>query len=78
MTIIQAQVTSQLLEQLESIAREESVSLEYLVERALAVQVETWMAREQVAKRSRRGSWEHFQQVLARVAEAEPEAFDRL
>ncbi len=28
--------------------------------------------------RSQRGSWEHFQQVLARVPDAEPEEFDRL
>jgi hypothetical protein len=30
------------------------------------------------AKVRQRGSWEHFQQVLARVPDVEPEEFDRL
>ncbi len=78
MTIIQAQVTEQVLQQLQTIAQQESLSLEQLVERALAMQVTAWMERDTLTKRASRGSWEHFQQVLAQVPDVEAEVFDRL
>jgi hypothetical protein len=78
MTIIQAQVTEQVLQQLQTIAQQESLSLEQLVERALAMQVTAWMERDELTKRGSRGSWEHFQQVLAQVPDVEAEAYDRL
>jgi hypothetical protein len=78
MTIIQAQVTEQVLHQLQTIAQQESLSLEQLVERALAMQVTAWMERDELTKRGSRGSWEYFQQVLAQVPDVEAEAYDRL
>ncbi len=78
MTIIQAQVSDDLLEQLQTIAQQESLSIEQVVSQALAVQVAAWTEREYLQQRSKRGSWEHFQSVLAKVPSCEPEEFDRL
>jgi predicted transcriptional regulator len=78
MTVIQAQVSDDLLEQLETIAQQQSLSIEQLVSQALAVQVEAWTEREYLQRRSQQGSWEHFQAVLAKVPSVEPEEFDRL
>ena len=78
MTVIQAQVSDDLLEQLQTIARQESVSIEQLVSQALATQVAAWTEREYLQRRSQKGSWEHFQSVLAKVPSCEPEEFDRL
>ena len=46
MTVIQAQVSDDLLEQLQTIAQQQSLSIEQLVSQALAVQVAAWTERE--------------------------------
>jgi predicted transcriptional regulator len=78
MTIIQAQVSDDLLAQLQTIAQQESLSIEQVVSQALAVQATAWLDRDTLQRRAQQGSWEHFQTVLAKVPNREPEAFDRL
>ena len=77
-TVIQVQVSDDLLEQLQMIARQQSLSIEQVVSQALGMQVAAWMEREYLQRRSQKGSWEHFQSVLAEVPSCEPEEFDRL
>jgi predicted transcriptional regulator len=78
MTIIQAQISDDLLEQLQTIAQQERLSIEQVVSQALATQVAAWTEREYLQRRSDQGRWEHFQSVLAKVPSREPEEFDRL
>ena len=78
MTVIQTQVSDDLLEQLRTIAQQQSLSIEQVVNQALAMQVEAWTEREYLQRRLQQGRWEHFQAVLAKVPSSEPEEFDRL
>lgn len=78
MTIIQTQIPDDLFEQIQSIAQQEDLSVEQVVAQALAAQVEAWTERNYLQQRSRQGSWEHFQQVLAKVPHVEPDEYDRL
>jgi thiamine monophosphate kinase len=78
MTIIQAQVSDDLLAQLQTIAQQESLSIEQVVSQALAATATAWLDRDTLQRRAQQGSWEDFQTVLAKVPKREPEAFDRL
>jgi hypothetical protein len=78
MTIIQTQVPEDLFEQIQSIAKQENLSVEQVVTQALAAQVSAWTEHNYLQQRSRQGSWAHFQQVLAKVPHVEPEECDRL
>lgn len=78
MTVIRAQVSDNLLEQLRTIAQQQSLSIEQVVSQALVVQVAAWTEQKYLQRRSQQGSWEHFQAVLAKVPSNEPEVFDRL
>jgi predicted Zn-dependent peptidase len=52
--------------------------MEQLVLMALSAQVSAWMTKDYWEERAKKGSWEQFQQVLAKVSEQEPEDYDRL
>ena len=52
MTVIQAQVSDNLLEQLQTIAQQQSLSIEQVVNQALEVQVAAWTEREYLQRRS--------------------------
>jgi hypothetical protein len=45
---------------------------------ALAAQVSAWNTKDYLEEKSRNGSWEKFQQVLAKVPAVEPEDDDKL
>ena len=77
-TVIQVQVSDDLLEQLQTIARQQSLSIEQVVSQALGMQVAAWMEREYLQRRSQKGSWEHFQSVLALVVQKSPKEAARI
>ncbi len=52
MKLIQAQVSDDLLEQLQTIAQQQSLSIEQVVNQALEVQVAAWTEREYLQRRS--------------------------
>jgi hypothetical protein len=72
MTTIQAQVPDPLVKQVEELAAQENVSVDQIVSIALAYQVSAWRTRDTVATRARRGSWEKFDGVMAKVRDVPP------
>jgi len=72
MTTIHAQVPDPLAKQVEELAEQEKVSVDQLVSIALAYQVSAWRKRDTVSERAKRGTWEKFDRVMARVRDVPP------
>ena len=60
------------------LAQRERVSLNQLVTLALAEKLSALAAEDYLEERARRGSRERFEAALAKVADAPPEAHDKL
>jgi hypothetical protein len=54
------------------LAEQEKVSMDQLVSIALAYQVSAWRKRDTMAERAKRGSWEKFDSVMAKVRDVPP------
>ena len=78
MTTLQTQIPDSLYEQLKALAEKEKLSIDELVTLSLSAQVSAWKRKDDLEARAKRGSWEKFQQVLAKVPDVEPEDYDRL
>ncbi len=78
MTQLQANIPDPLYKQIESLAARENISIEQLVAIALSAQVSAWMTKDYLEEKSKQGSWEKFEQVLAKVPDIEPEDYDKL
>jgi hypothetical protein len=76
--MIQTQVSDELLEQIQTIAQQENLSVEQVISQALITQVSVWEKHSYLQKRAKKGSWEHFQSVLSQVPDCEPDELDRL
>ncbi len=72
MTTIQAQVPDPLAKQLEELAEQEKVSIDQLVSIALAYQVSAWRKRDTISERAKRGDWQKFDRVMAKVRDVPP------
>ncbi len=72
MTTIQAQIPEPLARQIAELAKQENVSVDQLVSIALAYQVSAWRKRDTIAARAKRGSWEKFDAVMAKVRHVPP------
>ena len=75
---LNAQVPDALYKQVVSLAEKEKMSIDQLVAIALSAQVSAWMTKDYLEEKAKRGSWEKFQQVLLKVADLEPENYDKL
>jgi len=67
-----AQVPDLLTKQVEELARQEKVSVCQLVSIALACQVSAWQKRHAISERAKRGNWEKFDRVMAKVRDVPP------
>jgi hypothetical protein len=67
MKTMQAQVTDPLAKQAEELAAQEKASIDRLVSLALAYHVSARCARAIVVARAKRGKWEAFDRVMAKV-----------
>lgn len=72
MTTIKAQVPDPLAKQVAELAEQENVSVDQLVSIALAYQVSAWRKGDTVLERAKRGSWEKFDGVMAKVRDVPP------
>jgi hypothetical protein len=59
------------------LAKREGISINQFVSTALAEKLSALMAQEYLEARARRGSRKKFERVLSKVAEAEPEPYDK-
>lgn len=72
------QLPNSLHEQVCRLAEQESVSVSHLVMLALAEKVSALMTQEYLAERAERGSREKFENAMAKVADTEPEEYDKI
>ena len=75
---ISANIPDALYQQLESFAKKEQISIDGLVAIALSSQISAWLTKDYLEERAKRGSWEGFERVLAKVSDVEPDEMDRL
>ncbi len=78
MTDLTAKIPDSLYQQVAALAAKEQISIDQLVAIALSAQVSAWMTKEYLNEKAKQGSWEAFQQVLAKVPNREPDEYDRL
>ncbi|MDB9445521.1 hypothetical protein NWP21_08735 [Anabaenopsis sp. FSS-46] len=78
MSNLNIQIPEFLYKQIETLAAKENMPLEQLVAIALSAQVSAWMTKDYVEEKAKRGSWDKFQEVLAKVPDIEPEDYDKL
>lgn len=67
-----------LYQQIEILANKQSIPVEQLVTMALAAQISSWMTKDYLEEKAQQGSWEKFQQALAKVSDGEPEDYDKM
>jgi len=61
-----------------SLATDQAISLDQLVETALAAQLSAWEAKQYLTNRACRGDWNRFQAILDKVPDIKPAEEDRL
>lgn len=64
--------------QVRILAEKESVSINQLITLALAEKISALMTEDYLTERAQRGSREKFARVMVKVAQVEPEEYDRL
>ena len=72
MKTLQIHVPDPLARQVAELAEQENVTVDQLVSIALAYQVSAWRNRDTMAERAKRGSWEKFDRVMAKVRDVPP------
>lgn len=72
MTTIQAQVPDALAREVAEIAEREKVTVDQMINLALASQVGAWRKRDTIAERAKRGDWDKFDRVMAKVRNVPP------
>lgn len=78
MSTISLRLPASLHVRLRDLARKESVSINQLATLALAEKVSALMTEEYLGERAQRGDRAKFERALAKVADVEPDAQDRL
>ncbi len=86
MTTIQAQIPDYLYKQVDAmaqpllrrIAKKEGISIDMIISMALSGHIATLLPQPYLTGKAERGSWQRFQNVLAKVPDVEPDAFDRV
>ena len=77
MTTIRARVPESLYKQVAELAHQEKVSIDQLVAIALSAQVSSWLTRDSMKARARRGNGKKFDRVFRKVRDVEPAKNDR-
>lgn len=75
---INAQIPDVLYQQIESVSQQENIPINELINMALSAQISAWITEDYLHEKTKKGSWEKFNQVLAKVSDKEPEDYDKL
>jgi len=78
MSTISLRLPHSLHDSARQLAAKESISINQLITLALAEKVSALMTEEYIGKRARRGDGQRFRKAMAKVANAEPEEYDKL
>lgn len=75
---INAQIPDVLYQQIENLSHKENIPINELINMALSAQISAWITEDYLQEKATKGSWEKFNQVLAKVSDQEPEDYDQL
>lgn len=78
MSTISLRLSESLHRRVRELARREGISINQFVSTALAEKLSALMTREYLEARAKRGSRRKFDRALSRVADVEPDEYDRL
>jgi len=78
MSTISLRLPHSLHDSARQLAAKESISINQLITLALAEKVSALMTEEYIGKRARRGDGQRFRKAMAKVANVEPEEYDKL
>jgi predicted transcriptional regulator len=78
MSALSVRLPESLHRKLAEVAKREGISINQLINSAVAEKMSALMTEEYLEARARRGTQRRFAAVLAKVANVEPEAGDRL
>ncbi len=78
MSTLSLRLPDSLHKQLKEVAQQEGISINQFVSTAVAEKMSALLTEELLEKRTRRGSREKFERVLAKVPGVEPDEEDRI
>lgn len=78
MSTISLRLPHSLHDSARQLAAKESISINQLITLALAEKVSALMTEEYIGKRAKRGDGKKFRKAMAKVANVEPEEYDKL
>jgi hypothetical protein len=78
MSTISLRLPHSLHDSARELAAKESISINQLITLALAEKVSALMTEEYIGKRAKRGERQKFRKAMAKVANVEPEEYDKL
>jgi len=78
MSTISLRLPNSLYKQVIELAEKESISVNQLITLTLAEKISALMTEEYIQKRAERGNRTKFEQAMKKVANVEPEEYDRL
>ena len=78
MSTISLRIPESLHQHLRELAKKEGTSINQLITTAVAEKISALTTEDYLAQRAGRSSRARFEQALSRVADAEPESYDKL
>ena len=78
MSTLSLRIPESLHRELRELARREGVSINQVISSAVGEKIASLKTLAYLQERARRGKRQHFEKVLAKVADVEPEEADRL
>ena len=78
MSTMNIKVPNSLLKQAKEMAEQEDLTVEQLINSALAEKMAAWRTVEYLKERAARSDREKFERAMSKVPDVEPEAVDRL
>lgn len=78
MSTLSIRLPEYLHESIRELAKQEGISINHFITLAVAEKMSALMTVEYLEERAKRGSREKYETVLAKVADVEPEEYDRL
>ena len=78
MSTISLRIPESLHQHLRELAKQEGTSINQLITTAVAEKISALSTEDYLQQRAGRGSRDRFEETLSRVADSEPESYDKL
>ena len=78
MSTISLRIPESLHQHLRELAKQEGTSINHLITTAVAEKISALSTEDYLQQRAGRGSRDRFKEALSRVADSEPESYDKL